>query len=386
MPTPPTTGAKPSPRIDQMIRSNRERIIREWEQRVRKEVAPAAHLSHPILIDTLPANLDQLEQVFNPETSQETLTDSNSVAWEHGDERARLTEYEIASVVLEYQILRQILIDTLTEERELSAEEARQVHTSMDLAIQEAVQAFLKTQARFREQYVAALAHDLRNPLNIASMAAEIILADPKDSKEIALLATKIIESHSQIDEMIQSLLDVSRVRAGHRPELILNQEDMRKIVADVILRFSSQYGDRFPFHGPSVKGHWDRRALRRALTNLLTNALKYGERDTPIAVTIDRAHERVQVSVHNFGDPIPLEDHELIFEFFHRSKSAIEKDKKGWGLGLALVRSVAESHGGSILVESSREDGTRFTLDLPLDARPFQNTPADEPPPKSST
>jgi signal transduction histidine kinase len=86
-----------------------------------------------------------------------------------------------------------------------------------------------------------------------------------------------------------------------------------------------------------------------------------------------------VIISVHNEGDPIPPDQIETVFQVFHRAKAAKEGNRPGWGIGLPYVRSVAESHGGSIGVDSSAERGTTFGIDLPVDARPFQNAPTLE-------
>ena len=127
------------------------------------------------------------------------------------------------------------------------------------------------------------------------------------------------------------------------------------------------------------MTGVWDRQALRRAVENLLGNAVKYGEPDTPVTVTLASANERMTLMVHNQGRPIPIEEEEGIFQVFRRAEAA-QGGMPGWGIGLPFVRSVAESHGGSVGVDSGAERGTTFTIDLPLDAGPFQLAPTLDP------
>jgi signal transduction histidine kinase len=103
-------------------------------------------------------------------------------------------------------------------------------------------------------------------------------------------------------------------------------------------------------------------------------NALKYGAPDSPIRVKIDQVDDRVMLSVHNEGEPIPFEQMESIFQVFRRANAAKEGDIEGWGIGLPYVRSVAESHGGSVEVDSAVGRGTTFIIDIPLDPRPLQN------------
>ena len=114
-------------------------------------------------------------------------------------------------------------------------------------------------------------------------------------------------------------------------------------------------------------------------LENLIDNAIKYSARDTAIRVTFEERHGRMLLSVHNQGNPIPPEQVETMFQIFGRAKAAKDSKQKGWGIGLPYVRSVAESHGGSIDVHSEEERGTTFFVNLPLDSRPFQGAPTSE-------
>jgi signal transduction histidine kinase len=81
-------------------------------------------------------------------------------------------------------------------------------------------------------------------------------------------------------------------------------------------------------------------------------------------------------LSVHNEGEPIPPEQIECIFQVFRRTVAAKEGNKEGWGIGLPYVRNVAESHGGSVAVDSAINRGTTFTIDIPLDSRAYQDAP----------
>jgi signal transduction histidine kinase len=99
----------------------------------------------------------------------------------------------------------------------------------------------------------------------------------------------------------------------------------------------------------------------------LITNAIKYGDSEKPITV-IAREHDgEIKISVHNFGNPIPSEDQEAIFEPFFRSKSVRLGNKKGWGLGLTLVQGIVEAHNGRINLESNAIEGTTFSIILPV-------------------
>lgn len=147
----------------------------------------------------------------------------------------------------------------------------------------------------------------------------------------------------------------------------------VKEVQADAIVA----YGPRFVVIGESVVVWLDRAAIKRCIENLLSNAVKYGISKGPITIRIDTSYDRLLVRVHNIGDPIPPEEQESIFQMYRRAEAAKNSVEKGWGIGLPYVRAVAESHGGSVGVDSSRERGTTFVIDIPVDCRPFLGAPS---------
>jgi signal transduction histidine kinase len=186
--------------------------------------------------------------------------------------------------------------------------------------------------------------------------------------------AGQIVDSLRRMDEMIQELLDSATFQSGERLRLRLEEFDLQDVAKEVCDQFTARHGPRFQLTGGKPRVWWDRAATQRALENVMGNAVKYGAPDTPIRVKIALVNERVMLSVHNEGEPIPPEQMESIFQVFRRADAAKEGDIEGWGIGLPYVRSVAESHGGSVAVDSAVSRGTTFVLDIPLDARPLQS------------
>ena len=231
----------------------------------------------------------------------------------------------------------------------------------------------LGIERELRERFVSILAHDLRGPLSAAKMSAELLIrrTDRVDDKGQSL-AGRIERNLDRMDRMIRDLLDVSRVRGGQRLPLRLGRCDLGAVAAEVIEELSAAHGDRFQLaKSDAILGIWSHQELHRALWNLGTNAVKYGESDRPITTRIERTASGVRASVHNFGDPIPPEKRGRLFDLYSRLR---EGSGTGWGLGLALVRACAEAHGGRVSIgESTQEAGTTFMIDLPLDSRPFQ-------------
>lgn len=355
----------------------RDEVLREWGERLKATVEEAQQLSLPILINTFPLLYENLAQSISPDFPRVMATENDTVAREHGGERARLTNYNAQAIISEYQLLRWTILDVLRREGvQLDNREFYVINASIDDSIREAANAFALAQATLRERFVAALTHDLRNPLASASMAAELIrvsTAEPR-SRE---LAERVVDSLERMDGMINDLLDAVVFHAGEPMRLQLGSFDVFALVREVRDHFAAIHGNDIEASGDTAHAVWDRTAIKRALENLVGNAVKYRTPGTPILIAVTSQHERVRISVHNAGEPIPPEQADLVFQVFRRAPSALDSDKQGWGLGLPFVRAVAESHGGSIDLSSAPERGTTFVLDLPADARPFINVPA---------
>jgi signal transduction histidine kinase len=154
---------------------------------------------------------------------------------------------------------------------------------------------------------------------------------------------------------------------------LRISERNMLSVIEDIVVDLSRKDQNRLHINGAAVHGHWDGEALTRAIENLVSNAIKYGEPDSPITINLVAREGRVIIYVINQGKPIPIEDQEVLFQVYRRANAARTSGKKGWGIGLALVRGVAEAHGGSVSIDSAN-GRTTFLIDIPQDARPFQN------------
>jgi signal transduction histidine kinase len=354
----------------------RDVVLAEWEKRLRATVREAASLPHPILINTFPKLYDNIAEAISPGYPRDNAVTSNTVASEHGAERARLTDYSHQAVIAEYQLLRWTLLDVLNQHGvPLDGREFHDINASIDACMQESVNAFALAQSALRERFIITVTHDLRNPLQVISSAAELLMHS-QDPARIGVLAKRIVDNSQRMDRMIQDLLDAAVFQSGERLRLHLDGCDILAIVREVCDPLVEVYGPRFDILGGPVEGWWDRDAMRRVVENLVGNALKYGRPDATIRIAIDSQHERMLLTVHNEGEPIPAEQLETVFQVFRRAEAARDGEKRGWGIGLPYVRSVAESHGGSVQLDSGTGRGTTLSIDIPIDARPYQNAP----------
>ena len=366
----------PSQSTAEKMRALSSQVFSDWQTRVRSHVKQAVALSEPILTDSLPTLYTGICDAIEANSLSAYIGLTRSVGAEHGNERARITAYNVAALIKEYQLLRNTIVDVLEgHDVFLDTAQGRIFNGMIDLSISEAANGFAMVQAVFRERFVATVAHDLRSPLSACLVAAQLI-GRSTDPDHIKKLAGRIESNSLRMNRMIEDLLDNVVFEAGERLHLELEEFDMQDLVREVIEQSREIHDNEFVYRGESIKGCWGFEPIRRALENLIGNAVKYGDKDSPITITLTDGCGRARLTVHNEGPEIPVTDIESIFMVFQRAGQNKDQPAIGWGLGLPYVRNVAESHGGSISAESSGEKGTSFAIDVPVDARPFVRTP----------
>lgn len=222
-----------------------------------------------------------------------------------------------------------------------------------------------------REKFFSLVSHDLRSPLSMAKVCADIILRQPESNALSRSLAERIIMAVARADGMIKDLLDANRLQAGLGLALRRQEGDLRQMLCDFAEELSLVHGTRCRFESDAqaIPGQWDKEALRRALENLVGNAAKYGAPESEITVRLAREGSNAILSVHNIGPAIGETEIGSLFQWHGRTESAFGSEQTGWGLGLMLVKGIAEGHGGTVEVESSAKTGTTFILSLPLSA-----------------
>jgi signal transduction histidine kinase len=217
------------------------------------------------------------------------------------------------------------------------------------------------------ERMLALVSHDIRNPLATVKTASQLLFETSGSVNREQELRAMIARNLAQVDSMIQSLLDVARVRSGKVLRLELRACDLAAEVRTMVEEVSLGAGRRVELIAAEpVPGEWGVTEIRRAVQNLVSNAVKYGTPNTPIVIRLEREGEHALLSVHNEGPEIAAPDRELIFQPFQRTRATENGGVQGWGLGLALVQAIAEAHGGRVAIDSAAGMGATFTLDLP--------------------
>ena len=353
----------------QRVLAMRDAVLMEWEEQVRKFVQGARRIGQPVLINTMPIFFDNLAEALSPDHPRTSATSNNDIAGAHGNERARMTAYEPEHIVQEYQLLRDAFSHVADVEGvELTRPQWRIVNDSIDSAVRTSIREFTSMHDTFRIRMAASLSHDMRNPLSVIVSAAHLLDLGLHETRSPAMVK-KIIANGKRLGDMINDMLDALSIQRGEPLPLALVEFDMLALAREVSSNLEPEQSAACSVDGVSVVGHWCQNSMRRALENLVQNGFKYGD-GQGIHVRVEESHGRLIVSVHNEGNPISMEQRGHIFQYLWRDVGL--EGKKGWGIGLPFVQNVAESHGGSVAVDSAPETGTTFLIDVPVDCRPF--------------
>jgi len=230
----------------------------------------------------------------------------------------------------------------------------------------------LEVASRHKSEFLANMSHELRTPLNaiigFSEVLAEKMFGDV-NAKQAEYLQD-ILESGRHLLSLINDILDLSKIEAGHM-ELEPADFDLSSAIDNALILVRERATRRGITLGRTIDErvaliHGDERKVKQVLLNLLSNALKFTPEGGRIDVGARLHDEMAEVSVADTGIGIAPADHDAVFEEF-RQVGAAEKRAEGTGLGLALSRKFVELHGGRIWVESELGRGSTFTFTLPL-------------------
>ncbi|RKG81025.1 sensor histidine kinase [Corallococcus sp. CA049B] len=228
---------------------------------------------------------------------------------------------------------------------------------------------------RQRDEFLGIASHELKTPLTPLSLKVQllqkqvVVLArEGKDvpTDRVADALDVVQRQVRRLSGLVDNLLDVSRITAG-RLRLELEELDLASVAAEILYRFSAaaaQAGTELGLEAPvPVVGRWDRLRLEQVVTNLVSNALKYGA-GHPVIVSVEAQGSLARLTVKDHGIGIAPDDLARIFERFERAVS--DRHYGGLGLGLYITRQIVEAFGGTVRAVSTPGEGATFLLELP--------------------
>jgi signal transduction histidine kinase len=273
--------------------------------------------------------------------------------------------------------------NSMLERLQVSQQQMRQINESLNSKMDELAKAnvALFESNRLKSEFLARVSHELRTPLNsiigfaevLRDQMAETLAAAPDDAQaaKAARYADNILTSGRMLLELINDLLDLSKIEAG---KMVVRYEKV--VIADLVeavIRFMRPAADKKNLQVtvtvdpelPLVQT--DGGKLQQILYNLFSNAVKFTPPRGSVSVCATRAGDELVIAVSDTGPGIPPEDQQAIFEKFHQLDSPVTREHGGTGLGLAISQELAAMLGGRISLVSKLGEGSTFSVTLPL-------------------
>lgn len=355
------------------IFNDQSEILELWLN-ARREVVDKLEPQESLFSDALPEILKYLAEYVKSENGATGIKDNINENLSHDLFRKILISYDMDVLVEELILLKQIIKHYLIENKiyELHLQEkvsdfVLHVVKTLSTMKNDIFKTTIHDEISVRENFVLSLTHDLRGPLAAAKMNAQILERKNKEP-DVLKYVPKVIDNINRCDELVSNILDAKKIRLGEKISLNKVIVNSTQVIKECIEELRASHGDRFSVEVDDFEACWDVSAVKRIIINLASNAVKYGDETKRVTIAVKPEDNVAKITVHNFGKPIPREDQEIIFEQYKRLADGLEK--KGWGLGLTLVKGLAEAHGGVVGVSSNQGQGTMFTVTLPLDPK----------------
>jgi signal transduction histidine kinase len=390
--------------IGALLQQQASELLQRWSRRAVEEQPNAKRVHHSVMLDHLYELLRTLGTSL-AESEDELTCKHRLSALIHGEQRWE-AGWSLPELIRDFQILRLVILDFLEESlerpidyrevlaiglaldeaiaasvamyvkgrdehlrqiEERRAEEAKQAHQSL----QEHAEALQKADRR-KNEFLAVLSHELRNPLAPMRNAVDILKLKIPPESELQFAQDVIDRQIQQMSRIIDDLLDVSRITLG---KLRLNKEpvDAATVVATAAMLMQPFVESRnhqliLDIAPEPIWLDADAARLTQVVGNLLTNAAKYTNEGGQICLTVARQGDQALIKVRDDGVGISAELLPLIFEPYIQGEHLLDQGQGGLGIGLALVRSLVEMHGGTVVVTSpGRGQGSEFVVNLPV-------------------
>ena len=236
-----------------------------------------------------------------------------------------------------------------------------------------------------RRDFVANISHELKTPIGAIAILSEAVEGAADDPEAVRHFAGRLNKETARVSEMVSQIINLSRLQSD-QPMMTPQQVDVCHVLADAVER-NRELADSREVNlvvktEPDLEVQGDPAQLTDAVSNLIHNAIVYSNPRARVAVSSRLVHDvdgdRADIAVADNGIGITDEDQRRIFERFYRVDYARSRDNGGTGLGLSLVKHIAQAHGGSVDVWSKVGQGSTFTLSIPLPSLEFDDEDPD--------
>jgi signal transduction histidine kinase len=369
-------------RLSTFIRTQSEQILSAWDE----FAATVHHSGKDLDAQALRDHAGQIlmaiaEDLDRPQSSAQGVaksqgnapreaTSPDTPAETHADTRIT-AGFAVDAMITEYRALRASVLRLWAASKgdETHADELQQLtrfNEAIDQAVAESVARYSEQVQRYTNLFMGMLGHDIRNPLGTIRLATEYLVRSGQLS---AKAAEPINNATRRIKGIVELVVDFSRAQSDGVMPIHPVPGNLERIFSAVVEESRVRHPARqlrLVANGNS-DGEWDEGRMGQLLSNLLENALTYGDQDQPVTVRLDGAGDTVGVTVHNRGPVIPPQERERIFE--PRSRGLARDPNRapdGLGLGLYICREITRAHNGTLSLRSDPAEGTTFLARLP--------------------
>ncbi|WP_063550836.1 sensor histidine kinase [Burkholderia territorii] len=369
-------------RLADFIVRNMEPILVQWEAFAATLLPAAKSMDSRGLRDHARQILEAVaKDLRTPQTREEQHEKSlgrarepananETAAQTHAVLRAR-RGFNINQLAAEYRALRASVLRLWIDECRPSAphlDDVIRFNEAIDQALAESVAFFTAQVEQARDLLLGMLGHDMRTPLQTIQVTA-VYLSALNAGEEISEAAARLIRSGGRMQSLLDDLCDFNRTQLGLGISVVPRNMDLAHVLANVVDELRAVHPNReikVDARG-DLRGDWDDRRLQQLLSNLVSNAVKYGAPDTPVRVTAASDDTEVHIEVGNGGaviDPLVLE---RIFDPLQRGVDPSERTDEdvGLGLGLYIASEITKAHHGRIDARSDHTE-TVFAVHLP--------------------
>lgn len=376
-------------RLADFILDNLEPILQGWEDFART-IEPAAtamdslglrdhadQMLRAIAVDLRTRQTASQQRTKSrgngPESRHETPAETHAVV-------RHMSGFTIDQMVSEYRALRASVLSLwlakIKSGTDFEVQDMTRFNEAIDQALAESVASYSRAVTASQNIFLGILGHDLRSPLSAILLSSEMLVHGPKADERTLRMGWRIHASVNRATRIVEDLLDFTRSQLGTGIPVRLGEVDITAVCHGIVEETRAAFPSRdIQLQAPGdVHGFIDASRIEQVLSNLMGNAMEHGRVDSPIRMTLAVINGEALIQVHNEGTPISAELLPFVFNFMSRHSQHGAEDigaGSGLGLGLYIVGEIVAAHAGHIEVQSSAENGTTFSVRLPLQAPP---------------
>lgn len=375
-------------KLSRFILSRMDEILGEWEEFARSLSTPGVtspaedlrdHARQMLQAIAADMTIVESEQQKKDKSISEVSgkIDKSSAASIHGSLRQR-SGYTMPQVTAEFRAMRasvlRLWMNASTRTSKANIDEILRFNEAIDQALQESAIQFAEQSDRTRDTFLAMLGHDLRSPLATMTMAGAYLVRPSLEQADALQIGGRVSRSAASMTTMVNDLLEYARTQLGGTVPIKLVLGDIFDICQAALDDAATAHPDcifKLETSGEHI-GDYDAPRLAQVFSNLLNNAAQYKGEKHPVTISAFGNKDATIVQVKNYGPMIPRASLAAIFDPL--IQLSVAPDQKGpistsLGLGLFIARVITTSHGGSVEVESTAENGTIFTVRIPRPA-----------------